>query len=150
MMSSRFHAPPRIVVELKVDTVIGGPPVTSTFFTAPSTTNPRNRLSGDQNGVVAPSVPGSRRMSTESMSRIQIATFSVSSTSVNASVRPSGEIDPPLNPNDDAVTPNDLKRPDTAADTQRHGLGVDILCGRNYTRCPVPCLIASGSRIRKL
>ena len=52
----------------------GGPPVTSTFFSLPSAKNARNRLSGDQNGRVAPSVPASGlRRRARSSGRTQIA-----------------------------------------------------------------------------
>ena len=37
---------------------VGGPPAIWTFFSLPSAKNPMNRLSGDQNGKVPPSVPG--------------------------------------------------------------------------------------------
>ncbi len=39
--------------------VTAGPPATSIFLSLPSAKNPRDRLSGDQKGEEAPSVPGS-------------------------------------------------------------------------------------------
>ncbi len=43
--------------------VCGGPPAMSTFFSFPAAMNATKRLSGDQNGRNAPSVPGSGRAS---------------------------------------------------------------------------------------
>ena len=55
-------APPgRRALSCAAQIVRAGPPVTSTFFSSPSPgeKNPMKRLSGDQNGETAPSVPGS-------------------------------------------------------------------------------------------
>src|SRR4026209_1278893 len=57
--------------------VRAGPPVTATFFSAPSPgeKNPTKRRSGDQNGETAPSVPDSGSADTESSGRNQICCF---------------------------------------------------------------------------
>jgi hypothetical protein len=56
MTSSRFQEPLRPPAASEI--VSGGPPETSTFFSFPSAKNARERLSGDQKGKVASSVPG--------------------------------------------------------------------------------------------
>ena len=60
----------------------------STLLSILSTVKPTYRLSGDQNGVEAPSVPGRRRHSCESKFRNHIP-----SCAVNTSLRPSGDTD---------------------------------------------------------
>src|SRR5580704_3125907 len=57
MTPSRLHAPPPPPDESH--NVMGGPPDTAIFLSFPSAKNPRKRLSGDQNGRMAPSVPAS-------------------------------------------------------------------------------------------
>ena len=54
-----------------------------------------DRLSGDQNGWLAASVPGSGRASRLSSMRTHRVVLPDSSMAVNASFRPSGEIVPP-------------------------------------------------------
>ena len=53
----RFHVPP--LPNNAFARVWGGPPEASIFFSFPAAKNPRNRLSGDQNRHIAPSVPAS-------------------------------------------------------------------------------------------
>src|ERR1700737_4139329 len=53
----RFHVPPLSFGAS--ERTMGAPPPTSTFLSFPSAKNPTYRLSGDQNGWFAPSVPGS-------------------------------------------------------------------------------------------
>ena len=52
---SRLHVPP--FVPLASHSVRGGVPERSTLFSLPPAKKARNRLSGDQNGNVAPSLP---------------------------------------------------------------------------------------------
>ena len=54
---SRFHVPAR--GSGASHNVMGGPPETSIFLSFPPAKNPMNRLSGDQKGWNAPSVPAS-------------------------------------------------------------------------------------------
>ena len=54
------------------------------------------RLSGDQNGYAASSVPGSDWALSESMGRIHNSVFPPASLAVNASFEPSGEIARPM------------------------------------------------------
>ena len=62
----------------------GGPPEMSTFFSLPSAKKPRNRLSGDQNGRVVPSVPA-RGCATSALSgRTQMRLFPEESVALNA------------------------------------------------------------------
>ena len=56
MTLSRLQLPPRPAGAS--DSTTGGPPAIGTFFSLPAAKNPMNRLSGDQNGNVPPSVPG--------------------------------------------------------------------------------------------
>ena len=53
--------------------------------------NPRNRLSGDQKGRPAPSVPDKGRAMRAPMGRSQIRSWPVVSAAVNAMKRPSGD-----------------------------------------------------------
>jgi hypothetical protein len=68
-------------------TVSGGPPVVSTLLSVLPTMKPTYRLSGDQKGVEAPSVPGRRRHSSASRSRNH------NPAPTAASLRPSGDTD---------------------------------------------------------
>src|SRR4029453_13355469 len=75
----------------------GGPPDASTLFTLPPATNAMERLSADQKGCAAPSVPGRRCGVTAPTGRqkknkmfSEFPNFFWRAT--NASVRPSGEI----------------------------------------------------------
>src|SRR6516164_3663184 len=56
MMPSLLHEPPRPLEASQI--VCGGPPAALIFFKLPATKNPISRLSGDQNGYMASSVPG--------------------------------------------------------------------------------------------
>ena len=72
-----------------VHRVCGGPPATSIFLSSLPTENPRNRLSGDQNGDDEPSVPGSCHH--WSVSRSRIHNPALSPVALNTSLWPSGE-----------------------------------------------------------
>src|SRR5579863_9202881 len=74
-----------------VHRVCGGPPATSIFLSSFPTENPRNRLSGDQNGDEEPSVPGSCRHWSVSRSRIHKPLLSP--VALKTSLWPSGEIE---------------------------------------------------------
>src|SRR5437870_7898061 len=87
---SRFHVPPREKVTLHK--VCAGPPVTSIFFTLPAAKNPMKRLSGDQKGRVASSVPESGCALIESSGRIHKRVFPEASVAAKARRSPSGEI----------------------------------------------------------
>src|SRR5262249_27061129 len=63
------HEPPRPSTAAASGT--GGPPAAPIFFNLLFAKNPINRLSGDQKGLFAPSVPASTRGVTESKSRTQ-------------------------------------------------------------------------------
>ena len=54
---SLFHVPPKKPAAAPMSW--GGVPAASTFFSRPPATNPIDRLSGDQNGCAASSVPAS-------------------------------------------------------------------------------------------
>ena len=71
--------------------VNAGPPARSIFFSLPSAKNAMERLSGDQKGSTAPSVPVSARAESESRSRTQSWSLP-SSVATKARRRPSGEI----------------------------------------------------------
>src|SRR5262245_9751115 len=60
MTLSRFHVAPPYRPGAG-QSVVGAPPDASTRFRLPPAKNPSWRLSGDQNGKPAPSVPGRRR-----------------------------------------------------------------------------------------
>src|SRR5262245_44160480 len=85
----RFQeAPPGIFAS---QSVCGGPPDSSILFILPSLKKPSERLSGDQNGDRAPSVPGSAWAVKEFSGRIYSSTFPLESAAPNASRCPSGE-----------------------------------------------------------
>ncbi len=63
------HAPPRAVGASAI--TIGVPPATSIRFSLSSAKNPSDVLSGDQNGKLAPAVPGNATLSSRSSCRIQ-------------------------------------------------------------------------------
>src|SRR5262245_22130588 len=67
------------------------PPATDTFLSLSWEKKPRLRLSGDQNGPSAPSVPSSARADREFNGRTQSRLVLVESRATNASRRPSGE-----------------------------------------------------------
>src|SRR5262249_10178648 len=72
-------------------TVAGGPPVTSIFLSFPSAKNPTKRLSGDQNGRWAPSVPASGCAATASSERTTSSDLPSRARASNTSRRPSGD-----------------------------------------------------------
>src|SRR5215467_13947080 len=95
MMPSEFHVPPgRVPSPASVVRAWGEPPLRSIFFNRPCAKKPMYRLSGDQNGRLAPCVPGSERAFAEPRSRIQSEEVPDESTTVKASTRPLGEIAP--------------------------------------------------------
>src|SRR5258705_10091863 len=69
----------------------GGSPSRLTFFSVPLAKNPRYRLSGDQNGPSAPSVPGNSRAVSKSSARTQSRVSSPGRDARNAKKRPSGD-----------------------------------------------------------
>src|SRR5688500_13876576 len=73
--------------------VRAGPPLISIFLSSPypDEKNARKRLSGDQNGETAPSVPGTGSLVTESSERTQICVVP-SRAATMARRRPSGEM----------------------------------------------------------
>ena len=70
--------------------VSAGPPPISIFFSFPGEKNAMKRLSGDQKGSRAPSVPGKIRAAIESRSRTHSESLPPS-LATNARWRPSGE-----------------------------------------------------------
>src|SRR6516225_11540067 len=97
---SWFHVPPRGASSV-LQTVRGGPPPTAIFLSLASAKNAIQRLSGDQNGSVAFSVPASGCATSESTGRTHNSSLPVVSTKLRTSHRPSGEMVPLLNPTDD-------------------------------------------------
>src|SRR5580704_6231353 len=89
MTPSRLHAPPPPPDESH--NVMGGPPDTSIFLSFPPAKNPRKRLSGDQNGRAAPSVPGSACAASVSSERTQRRDLPSALVAMKAIRRPSGE-----------------------------------------------------------
>jgi hypothetical protein len=69
MTPSAFQVPPRPWATSQI--AVGNPPSTSTRLSFPAAKNPIDRLSGDQKGYVASSVPGMTRGSTASNRLIQ-------------------------------------------------------------------------------
>ena len=69
---------------------MAGPPAGSILFNFPSAKKPTNRLSADQKGIVAPSVPSSDRADGASSGRTQSRCV-LSVLATNARRRPSGE-----------------------------------------------------------
>src|SRR5262249_2507953 len=86
---SRFQVPPRPIGASH--NVIGGPPAASIFLSFPSAKNPRKRLSGDQNGWKAPSVPASCCAESASRGRTQRRFLPSEADATKARRRPSGE-----------------------------------------------------------
>src|SRR5678816_2220057 len=66
---SGLHAPPR--PDTASHNVMTGPPAAATFFIFPFAKKPSERLSGDQNGKAAPSVPASMCDSVDAIGRSQ-------------------------------------------------------------------------------
>src|ERR1039457_6539042 len=90
MVPSRFQLPPASFRPLSATTT-AGPPGASMDFSLPPAKNPSVRLSADQNGSAAPSVPGKARAASESRERTQSMVFPLSSAAEKARARPSGE-----------------------------------------------------------
>src|SRR5262245_10553092 len=86
---SRFHDPPRGTAA--VHSVLTGPPVASILFSLPPAKNPMKRLSGDQNGKAASSVPASGCALKASSGRTHKRLFPDDSEATNARRSPSGE-----------------------------------------------------------
>ena len=82
MTPSELHVPSEPVGASQI--FCGGPPVTSTFFNLPSATNPRKRLSGDQKGRVAPSVPARGCAASAFSGRTQIRVLPAASVALKA------------------------------------------------------------------
>ena len=87
------------------------PSAMSIRFTFPSAKNPIQRLSGDQNGIIAFSVPASGRDVNESSRRTQSCVRSGFCVATNASCVPSGEIAPPLVPSSRPIPLLEPKKP---------------------------------------
>src|SRR5437016_4609872 len=88
IIPSRFQEPPNTAALLH--TICGAPPDNSIFLSFPSAEKQRERLSGDQKGQDAPSVPGSGEASSESSGRTHSRRFP-SELATNARRRPSGD-----------------------------------------------------------
>src|SRR5258706_1017296 len=90
MTLSRFHDPPRAFETSH--TTMGEPPLTWSRFNLPAAKNATDRLSADQNGYDAPSVPGRGLAASE----LNACTNSIGGAAcvgaTNAIWRPSGEI----------------------------------------------------------
>src|SRR5215471_4315312 len=94
---SRFQVPPRGNEALQ--SAKTGPPKASTFFSFPFAKNPMKRLSGDQKGRPAPSVPARGFPCNESIGRTHKRDCPSCAEATYARSRPSGEIaNPPLAP----------------------------------------------------
>src|SRR5712692_6124970 len=89
MIPSRFQLPPRPLWASLI--VSGGPPEASIFFNLPLAKNPRNRLSGDQNGHAAPSVPASGCAEIAASGRTKSMRLPSASDPAKATRLPSGE-----------------------------------------------------------
>src|SRR5262245_53928111 len=90
---SRFQAPPAPLPASHRG--CGGPPETSLVRSLPPAKNAMERLSGDQNGFVALSVPGKGCIVSESNERSQRRVLPEESLTTIARRRPSGEIEEP-------------------------------------------------------
>jgi hypothetical protein len=73
--------------------VCGEPPVASTLLSVPAAKKPIQRLSGDQNGLKAPTVPGMARAADESSGRMNNC-VRPSVVTTKASACPSGAMTP--------------------------------------------------------
>src|SRR6516162_5411582 len=90
MIPLRPHVPTN-VPSGKSHKTSGGPPDGSIFLSFPSAKNASQRLSGDQTGEKAPSVPGNARADSESAGRSQ-RSCRPSETAIKARLRPLGEM----------------------------------------------------------
>src|ERR1700737_5159819 len=89
MTPSLLHAPPR---PLRVShTIWGGPPPALILFNLPPPKKATSRLSGDQNGYIASSVPVRGCAVKEVSRRTYNRILPLSARAVNASLIPSGE-----------------------------------------------------------
>ena len=88
MTPSRFQDPLRPFATSHTGS--GGAPETSTFWSLPSAKNARNRLSGDQNGKVAPCVPGIGFAASSPVGRSHRRVLPSASFAANVMKRPSG------------------------------------------------------------
>src|SRR5688500_20381933 len=88
MTPSRFHVPP-VATEAR-QSVTGEPPSSPTFFNLPLAKNPTKRLSGDQKGSDAPSVPSTGFASSPARERSHSWTW-LPVAAVKASHLPSGD-----------------------------------------------------------
>src|SRR5262245_30070762 len=89
MSPARFHAPPPAL--LASHNVCDAAPDTSTRFNFPALKKAMERLSGDQNGISAPSVRGSDCAKKEFIWLKYRSGSPVSSKALKSSSRPSGE-----------------------------------------------------------
>src|SRR5262245_9425691 len=89
IVSLLLHVAPR--TSSATANVCTGPPDASTHLSLPSATNPILRLSGDQNGWLAPSVPPIGCETTASSERSHSCVFPFA-FAANTRRRPSGEI----------------------------------------------------------
>src|SRR5262245_40754762 len=96
MTPSRFQVPPRAFGASHKVWV--GLPAVSTVLSFCEAKKPMDRLSGDQNGNIAPSVPVRACGTSVSSCFTQMRILPELSRAVNASVRPSGETIAVLNP----------------------------------------------------
>src|SRR5262245_32435228 len=97
MTPCALQVPPRGVLESST-IVCTGPPAAATRFMRLRVKNSSDRLSGDQNGNAAPSVPASARAVKLLIGRSHNTAFPLVSAAMKASVVPSGEIVPLLFP----------------------------------------------------
>src|SRR5262249_54579094 len=88
---SRFHVPPENPVASQISA--GGPPEASTFFSFPPLTKPMERLSADEKGCAAFSVPARRGGVTAPIGRTKRNHDSpvLACRATNATARPSGD-----------------------------------------------------------
>src|SRR5262249_35235619 len=89
IVPSRLHVPPR--APSTGQSVCGRPPATSTFFNLPAEKNAKRRLSGDQKGDAASSVPATDWAVSESKARTHRNVLP-STVATKARRRPSGEM----------------------------------------------------------
>src|SRR5215472_16030547 len=89
MVPSRFQLPPPS--HGASATLTAGPPDTSMVLSLSFAKKPSERLSGDQNGLDAPSVPGNGRAAGKFRERAQSMVFPLASVAEEAKMRPSGE-----------------------------------------------------------
>ena len=88
---ARFHVPPRMSGVSQM--FCGGPPDACTFLSFPPAKNAIERLSGDQNRLPAPSVPGSSAADSVSIGRTNKNVVAASRAEY-ATTRPSAKSQP--------------------------------------------------------